>query len=827
MAPDVDDDRSDDDGTKPLDYLAGAGTADDPVHQQALERLQVAADAYNEQLTREKNALRYQVPDLMWSDDARDLRAGDTIGDITIPNRPTVAIPKVEQAVRLVLNQERAAHLGVKFEPVDERGDDKSAEKLTGVYRSIERESRAGLARSWAFNRAVKAGRGAWRIVTVPAYNYRQTGDQDIRIKRILYQDAVYLDPFAVEPDWSDAEWGFVLEWVSWTKYKRLYKRKKGPAKDDGSDPGDIPSMLAAFSDGELTKLQDSCPAWIRGDGEARGVLTGEYMFMESRPEVTIPTQKWKEGEERRVQWRQMNAVEFMDRGVVHSAHVPIVPAIGDELIPFEDERRWVGMYEPNMGAQDMLNYSASTAIESLAQEPRNTWVMAEGQEKGHERELLLANVRNFPYVRYNPMAVEGTMVPPPHREQADMSKLAMSVEVLRMAGDFIHAGTSMYEPSLGDHSPNVRTKGGTLALQQQGDTANSHWLDNLAELSMTLEAKIIASMVPYYYDRVGRVVRALGQEDTDAKRVMLNQPFRMQGKNPVGLPFETPDQQNLARAAAADENQPDIEMINLRDGRYMPAVSVGKGYRTRVQQGADELGQLFQAEPELFKLLGDIYLRFRDFPGHDEAAERMKKLLPPGLQGDDAKQDPRVQLEQAQGMIQQLQAALKELEPEKLKYQAQVQIQGLKEQTAKLNRWVDVQLQAMKGATTIEAAKIKAGVDQALLGAAAEDEAIALGRQLASDHAEGELDRQHEREGRAHEAAMGAAAAQSTASGAEAEHGRALEQGEAEHAQTLEQGEQAADQAAAAGEQEHAQTLEQQAAAAAAADDGSAGGAD
>src|SRR4051812_42125276 len=310
-------------------------------------------------------------------------------------------------------------------------------------------------------------------------------------------------------------------------------------------------------------------------------------------------------------------------------------------------------MYEPNMDGQRLFNYAASTAVEAMATEPRNTWVLAEGQEKGHEREFLLANARNFPYVRYVPVSLEGQQVPPPMRTQSDTSKLGMSIQMLQMAGEFIHAGTATFEPSLGQNSPNVKTKGGTLALQAQSEQANSHWLDSQAELSMTLEAKIVLSMLPFYYDRPGRVVRVLGADAKDAKSVMLNAPFTMQGKRPVALPFTTDAEQVQARGRVNDPNDP-AKYYNLLAGRYDAVVNIGKGYKSRIDQGADELGQLFQAEPQLFSLLGDIYLRFRDFPGHEEAADRIKKMLPPQLQDQDGQNDPAIQLEQAKGQLQQ-----------------------------------------------------------------------------------------------------------------------------------------------------------------------------
>ena len=63
-----------------------------------------------------------------------------------------------------MLNQERSAQLGVNIHPVDENAEEETAEVLQGLYRRIEVDSRANLARSWAFEYAVKGGLGAYRV---------------------------------------------------------------------------------------------------------------------------------------------------------------------------------------------------------------------------------------------------------------------------------------------------------------------------------------------------------------------------------------------------------------------------------------------------------------------------------------------------------------------------------------------------------------------------------------------------------------------------------------------------------------------------------------
>lgn len=741
---------------------------DAKVHARALERFRLAVEADADQKKREQEDLRFQIPEKQWPDEVKQSRAAQSVNGLPIPARPMLSIPKLDQPIQLVLNQEKAAKLGVNVQPLTEEADDDTAEVLEGLYRRIEVDSRANLARSWAYERAVKAGRGAYRVLTeFDPSSPKGMNDQRITIKRILYQDAVYFDPFAEEPDWSDGEWAFITSWVQLSKYQRLY--------------GD--SKLASLDDSELTALAEDAPEWLKGEGEGRAVLIAEYFCVEG------------EGDTRKVCWYKLNGVEILEEGDWMGKYIPIVPVIGRELIPVDGERRWTGIIGPNKDAQRLFNFAASAVAEMAALETKASHAVDPQSIEGFEEWWRQKNTRNFPYLPYRRFVGEQDLGPPVPL-QADMSKVQVNLALLEQANQFISAGTYAFEPTLGKNSPNVKTKGATLALQQQSEMANSNWLDNLAEISMTYEALVILDLIPHVYDRPGRVAYILDIEDKP-KQVMLNQPF-MAG--PDGKPVPPPE----------GANPDEIENFNLKDGRYATNISIGKAYKNRVDQGKDELGMLFQAEPQLFGLLGDLYLKFMDFPGHREASERMNRMLPPQARGEDEQQDAKMQLEQAKGMMAQMQQKLQELEPERMKAQVQIETAKAKAQAdaviAQHKSEADVQIARMNNAAKIRVAEITATKETVFEAQEDQTEAIALGVQFAHEAAEAEKDRQHERAGRMHEAAMASANAASGAD--ESERGRAhdREMGERGHQQTMEQADQA--QAGVLEQQEQAAEL-------------------
>jgi hypothetical protein len=187
-----------------------------------------------------------------------------------------------------------------------------------------------------------------------------------------------------------------------------------------------------------------------------------------------------------------------------------------------------------------------------------------------------------------------------------------------------------------------------------------------------------------YVYDRPGRVVQVLGEEDEE-KSVMLNAPHVM---SPEGRPQALPPQQPGTPPPQG------VKQFQLGQGKYTISVSVGKSFQTRLQEGASEIGQILQAAPQLMPIIGPTYFRFRDFPGSKEIGDILKKMRDkqfPGLDTEEGEQPTPEQVkaqmegmgQQMQQMQQMLQQATMKLETEQAKQQAQMMKAQLDAQTA------------------------------------------------------------------------------------------------------------------------------------------------
>lgn len=707
----------------------------DDVFTEAVSRLRWAKETRDGQLTREQTALRFQVPDLQWSEDDKRLRRAQVIDGVVVPPRPMLAIPKINQAVQAVLNQEKSAQLGVNVSPLSEDADDDTAEVIRDLYRRESQRSRAQIARGWAFDRAVKAGFGAYRITTEYDDESNNPFDQRIVWKRILNQDAVYLDPSAQEPDWSDGEWAFILTWLPHSKIKRQYPKAK----------------LARYSSDELKALAGEEPDWVRTVGEQAdeepACLVAEYWRKQytSRVWVTlddgsacyadeVPEGRMvdESGPTRTVDvpvvvWSVLGAHEELDGPQEwNGQYIPIIPVIGLEVQPFDGERRWMGEIEPSMDGQKLFNYAASTAVELASLEPRAPYIMYAGQDEGYESMWAQANIRNFPALKINPDAKDsaGNPLPPPMRAQADVGKLGPSMMLLDQADRFLQATTSSIDQARIEQMGRRRVAHQTIqALQQQSDFGSSHYLYNLANVSMMYEAKVVIDLMAKIYDRPGRVARLLDLEDSE-RSVMLNAPFVMdpQTKRPMPAPEMPPDigMQSMGQGRfgpMGPQPRADVKRYDLKKGRYGVSVTIGKSWQTRSQEASDEIGQILASRPELMPLIGPVYFKFRDFPGSREIADLLKKMrdvqfpnLSDDQQGQAAQQAAKLAQENQQ-LKAQLQEAAKRLEMEWTKHQAAIEVE-------KVKAGIQTQLAQIDAQSKIAIAEVQARVKNSAIEA-------------------------------------------------------------------------------------------------------------
>jgi hypothetical protein len=203
---------------------------------------------------------------------------------------------------------------------------------------------------------------------------------------------------------------------------------------------------------------------------------------------------------------------------------------------------------------------------------------------------------------------------PPVHAAFAQFGQLAI---------DMLKASDGIFDASVGARSNETSGKA-IMARQQEGDTATFDYQDALG-FGIQATGEILLSALPKVYD-TPRVVRVLGKDGAE---------------DAVQLYQEGPNGEKLN---------------DLSAGKYDVTVTVGPSYDTQRMEFVDALVQLSQGNPLIGQAVPDLIVGSMDFPKADEAAERLKMLLPPSVQQAMAQKDQSPAVVQLQGQLQQMQ---------------------------------------------------------------------------------------------------------------------------------------------------------------------------
>lgn len=572
------------------------------------------------------------VPGYQWDEAQKKARKG----------RPCYEFPILRSHWRQVVNDQKKARPGIKVRAVED-GDAEGAELRQGIIRNIESMSNAERAYDSAFEDVTACGFGAWRIVT--EYSSDDAWDQDIRVRRIADPlSSVWFDPDAKEADLRDAKYCFVEETISRDEFTARYPK---------ADPVDFESAKAKGchdwfrqDDVRIAEYWRVVPVdktlLLLSDGRTvdKAELTPETVAQMMAEGITVTKERQCKGS--KVVMSIVSGAEEID-GPHDSvfSRIPIVACYANRHF-IEGRWVWAGMVRFSRDPQRLLNYNLTTAQEVLGKQHKATPVVTPKMLEGEGVKALWdkSNVIDVPYlpITPDPLVPGGPqyLAPPPvHAAFAQMGQMSI---------DMLKASDGIFDASVGARSNETSGKA-ILARQQEGDTATFDYQDALS-FAIQTTGEIILSALPKVYD-TPRAMRVLGKDGAE-DWVRLYQPG------------------------------PDGKVVNdLSAGKYDVTVTTGPSYDTQRMEYVDMLTQLGQSNPAIAAGVPDLIVGSLDFPKAEEAAERLRLLLPPPIlaqlsEGKElppevvqAKQQVQQMAEQAQQMMQAAQQAMAEVQGE------------------------------------------------------------------------------------------------------------------------------------------------------------------
>lgn len=605
----------------------------DAIIRLARARMDEAYSAEQPHRERAEDDLRNVIGD-QWPEEERNERESE--------GRPCLTINILAQNVRQVTGQIRSLNPAIKVTAADSAANKDTAEVIEGMIRHIENKSDASSVYEAATESAAASSIGYWRIRA--DYAEGDTFDQELCIERVFNPFSVFLDPFAKDPTRKDARYGFVVAEVPRETFKAEYPNA---------------TISDITSDHKLPNFEQ----WQT----AESVTVAEYFWIEEKTRevfllddgqvVRGPLPKGLQFKRKRtvkdpqVMWAKITGSDVLEGPQEFPCrYIPIVAVTGEEWHLGEETYR-SSVIRFAKDPQRMFNYAASTDAEVTALQPKAPFMVSAKQIAGLEDFWNEMGTANRPYLPYNPDPDAGM----PQRVSPPVASQALQLQ-MQMAAENIKRTTGIYDASLGARS-NETSGRAILARKEESQNATSIYADNMVK-AITHTGCILVDMIPRIYD-TQRIVRVLGEDGQE----------KMETINALVMTAQGPQTYN-----------------DMTAGRYDVNVSVGPSYSAKREETQQGLQSLLQAVPGAAQVLGDLYVSTMEWEHADRAAERLRKMLPPGVaeESDEEMTPEQMQAKQAAAMQAQQQAAMQQ---EAMEIQKAKAIAEVKEAEAKARK--------------------------------------------------------------------------------------------------------------------------------------------
>ena len=580
--------------------------------------------------------------------------------------RPCLTINKIDAYIRQVTNQQRMQRPRIKVHPVNNLADYKVAQVIEGITRHIETNSNADTAYDTAFDYAVRMGWGYWRV------NYKYVSessfDQEIYIDAIDNPFTVYFDPNSIRPDGSDAERCLITTVLDKKIFREMYPGANDGANFQPRSTGDDTASWITKEDIRIAEYfyveRERARLFLLSDGTSAFADSDSFFERVEAAGLTVVDER--DSYRRAVKWCKMTALEVLEEKTWAGKYIPIVPCYGAQVI-VDDKRKKYGLVRFAKDPQRMYNFWRTSMTESVALAPKAKWLLAEGQDEGHENEWALANIKSSPVLRYKQKDIEGVPAPVPQRLQPEPPPMGIMEAAGAISAD-LQMVLGILDPN---QLPSGNISGKALMGQQaQVDLSNFHFYDNMTR-SIKHTGKIILDLIPKIYD-TQRVMRIIGSDGQ-------------------------PDMTTINEQSAIGEVLNDVTV-----GEYDVVMDTGPGFQSRRQQAVEAMMPLLTGNSELFNIAGDLVFRNMDFPGSDVIADRLAALNP--MANIDQKSDipPEVQMKLAQSQ-KQMQDMQQQLQAAQLEINNRSQVAQIKEEGATKRKLMDVTARAHNTETMAE----------------------------------------------------------------------------------------------------------------------------
>lgn len=261
------------------------------------------------------------------------------------------------------------------------------------------------------------------------------------------------------------------------------------------------------------------------------------------------------------------------------------------------------------LAGPSMIPTHNSSQVEFGSTQGKTPWVAPAKAIEEYEQYWNTANTENHSVLPYNdidPDSPERQLTPPQRVEPPNFAPLYE--KGMETAFNQMMMTSGQWQNQMGMMG-NERTGRAIQERQEQSDTSTYHFEDNFRKGLITTAVMLI-DLFPKIYD---------------TRRIIM-----IQADDGEDFPLQVDPTAPIALQATLDHQQRVVERIfNPRIGKYDVAPDVGPGIGTKRQQTVEALTLILTQAPALTGIIGDLLLGSMDFDKAQEAAQRLRRMVP------------------------------------------------------------------------------------------------------------------------------------------------------------------------------------------------------
>lgn len=507
-------------------------------------------------------------------------------------------------AIDLVVNQLRINKVTANFIPMGGKANAATADIRQGLYRNIERVSKAAIARETAYQMAVSVGRGYYRILIEDEDG--PTFAKRISIQRVDNLNSIAMDPTVLDFNYADAEWGWAYDDLWKNEFVSTYRTEDVPDLDT-IGLGLSEDVRAIWFPKEKVRVGE----YFRKKWRSREVwrlADRTECWKEDAPPGSRPTDI-KTKPDYVIEWRKMTGTQTLEKRIWPGRYIPIVVMIGREVFRGTKPKIHRGMIRPSIDPSRIHDVLFSRMVDEVVLSPLPHMLAATGQLSPEQKGIVNdINRRTWSVVEWDADKVDadGRKLPRPEWVHPSPNTGAV-VQAAELASQKLDRVLNTYAPNRGQAIADQSGRA-IREIKDSGDVSHAAFPDN-ANRAILHEATIVNDLMNVVY--TDKQAITITQPDEKTMQVLINQEYRDPKTGKIKLHLFSTDAEH----------------------QYGVTIGVGPSYPSRMAEASQKLLDLAKIFPgEISKVL---YLLIGDL-GVPNADKYKDVLAPPGVGTDD-----------------------------------------------------------------------------------------------------------------------------------------------------------------------------------------------